>query len=199
MSIDDWLHARFAASADVPAPLSGDMLREADAVPVPAAVLAAIVDRPEPTLLLTQRNAAMRRHPGQIAFAGGRADPEDTGPVDTALREAWEEIGLPREAVRVIGCDATYRTISNYAIVPVLAVVPPDLPLAAREIEVADIFEVPLAHVLDPAHQHRQSALFEGQRRHYYEIVWQDRRIWGATAAMIVNLTRRIGPARDAA
>lgn len=194
MTIDDWLHARFAASAGVPAPLVGDSAIEGDEPPVPAAVLAAIVDRAEPTLLLTQRNAAMRRHPGQIAFAGGRADPGDRDPVDTALREAWEEIALPRAAVRVIGCDATYRTISNYAIVPVLAVVPPGLPLAAREVEVADIFEVPLAHVLDPANQRRQSARFQGQERHYYEILWEDRRIWGATAAMIVNLTRRIGP-----
>jgi 8-oxo-dGTP pyrophosphatase MutT (NUDIX family) len=193
VTIDDLLHARFAASADIPAPLSGDSLPHPDEPPVPAAVLAAIVDRAEPTMLFTRRNEALRKHPGQVAFAGGRADPEDIDPVDTALREAWEEIGLPREAVRVIGCDATYRTVTNFAIVPVLAVVPPDLPLAAREVEVADIFEVPLAHVLDPAQQQRRSALFQGAERHYYEILWQDRRIWGATAAMIVNLTRRIG------
>jgi 8-oxo-dGTP pyrophosphatase MutT (NUDIX family) len=191
--IDDWLHARFAASADVPAPLSGDTLPYGEAPPVPAAVLAAVVDRAEPTMLFTKRNEALRSHPGQIAFAGGRADPDDRDPIDTALREAWEEIGMPREAVRVIGCDATYRTVTNFAIVPVLAVVPPDLPLAAREVEVADIFEVPLAHLLDPANQLRRSAMFQGAERQYYEILWQDRRIWGATAAMIVNLARRIG------
>jgi 8-oxo-dGTP pyrophosphatase MutT (NUDIX family) len=192
VSLVETLHARFEATAHIPAPLSGDGMRFVEGTPVAAAVLAAIVERAEPTLLLTRRNDALRHHAGQIAFAGGRADPEDGGPIDTALREAFEEIGLPREAVAVIGCDAGYHTVSNYAIVPVVGIVPPDLPLIPREFEVADIFEVPLAHVLDPANQIRQSAEFRGEQRHYYEIVWQDRRIWGATAAMIVNLSRRL-------
>jgi len=192
VSIVETIRRRFEASAHIPAPLTGDMVLPDEGDPVPAAVLVAIVDRPEPGLLLTRRNEALRRHPGQIAFAGGRADPEDAGPVDTALREACEEIGMPREAVSVIGCDGAYRTVTNYLIVPVVAVVPPDLPLAAGEFEVADIFEVPLAHVLDPANQVRREAEFRGARRQFYEIIWQDRRIWGATAAMIVNLSRRI-------
>jgi len=192
MSLADTLRARFDATAHVPASLTGDGLSFGEGTPVAAAVLAAIVDRPAPTLLLTRRNDRLRNHAGQIAFAGGRADPEDAGPVDTALREAWEEIGLPREAVTVIGCDAGYHTVSNYAIVPVVGIVPPDLPLVPLEREVADIFEVPLAHVLDPGNQTRMTGEFRGATRHYYEIVWQDRRIWGATAAMLVNLSRRL-------
>jgi len=190
----DAIRSRFHASAHVPAPLAGeaDHALAGDA-PIPAAVLVAITDRPEPGLLLTRRNEALRKHPGQIAFAGGRADPTDTGPVDTALREACEEIGMPRDLVSVIGCDAPYRTITNFSIVPVVAVVPPDLPLVPLEFEVADIFEVPLAHVLDPANQIQAEAEFRGSMRRFYEIIWQDRRIWGATAAMIVNLSRRIG------
>ncbi len=192
MSVIDTLRQRFEASAHIPAPLAGDevLLHEGD--PVPAAVLMAIVDRPAPGLLLTRRNEALRKHPGQVAFAGGRADPEDSGPIATALREAWEEIGLLPEHVSVIGCDAPYHTITGYRIVPVLGVVPPDLPLIAREIEVADIFEVPLAHVLDPANHICREAEVRGVRRRFYEILWQERRIWGATAAMIVNLSRRI-------
>jgi len=192
MSLVETIRARFAATADIPAPISGDGMTYGEGAPVAAAVLVAIVDRPEPGLLLTRRNDTLRNHAGQIAFAGGRADPEDDGPVDTALREALEEIGLPREVVTVIGCDAGYHTVSNYAIVPVVGIVPPDLPLVPLEREVADIFEVPLAHVLDPARQIRMTGEFRGATRHYYEIVWQDRRIWGATAAMIVNLSRRL-------
>jgi 8-oxo-dGTP pyrophosphatase MutT (NUDIX family) len=194
MSLVATLRARFEASAHLPAPLSGDdVLLSTSVPPVPAAVLVAIVDRPEPGLLLTRRNETLRKHPGQIAFAGGRADPEDDGPIDTALREACEEIRMPRDVVTVIGCDTPYRTVTGFTIVPVVAVVPPDLPLTAREFEVADIFEVPLAHVLDPANQRANHAEFQGVRRRYYEIMWQERRIWGATAAMIVNLGRRIG------
>ncbi len=192
MTLVATLRARFEASAHIPAPIAGDGLTYREGAPVAAAVLAAIVDRRAPTLLLTRRNEALRNHAGQIAFAGGRADPEDDGPVDTALREAWEEIGLPREAVTVIGCDARYHSVSNYEIVPVVGIVPPDLPLLPLEREVADIFEVPLAHVLDPANHVRMTGEFRGATRQYYEIVWQDRRIWGATAAMIVNLSRRL-------
>lgn len=192
MSVIDTLRRRFEASAHIPAPLAGDEMLLHDGDPVPAAVLMAIVDRPLPGLLLTRRNEMLRKHPGQVAFAGGRSDPGDADSVATALREAWEEIGLPPEHVSVIGCDAPYRTITGYCIVPVLGVVPPDLPLIAREIEVADIFEVPLAHVLDPANHVRREGEVRGVRRQFYEILWRDRRIWGATAAMIVNLSRRI-------
>lgn len=192
MTLADTIRARLEATAHIPAPLDGDRITIEEGPIVPAAVLVAITDRPEPGLILTKRNEAMRKHPGQIAFAGGRADPTDIDPADTALREAQEEIGMPREAVTIVGSDAPYRTVTNFSIVPIIGVVPPDLALSPGEFEVADIFEVPLAFVLDRANQQRKEAEFRGERRHYYEILWQDRRIWGATAAMIVNLTRRL-------
>lgn len=162
------------------------------AAPAPAAVLVAVTDRAEPGLILTRRTATMRRHPGQVAFPGGRVDPGDDGPVAAALREAEEEIALPRARVEVVGTVAPYRTITGYSVTPVLAVIPPDLPLVPHEAEVADVFEVPFGFVLDAANQREVAALRDGRERRYFEIVWQDRRIWGATAAMLVNLSRRL-------
>lgn len=163
---------------------------------VGAAVLMPIVDRREPTMLLTLRNEQMRKHPGQVAFPGGRIDPGDAGAVEAALREAHEEIGLPGHVVDVIGTLDAYRTGTGYAVTPVLAVVPPDLPLVPHEAEVAAVFEVPLAHLQDRANWAVGTIDYQGAERRYYEIMWQDRRIWGATAAMIVNLGRRLAMAR---
>ena len=162
---------------------------------VPAAVLIAIVDRPDPGVILTLRQAGMRRHPGQIAFPGGRIDPEDDGPVAAALREAHEEIGLDPTRVDVAGTIGGYRAGSGYAITPVVGVVPPDLPLVPHEAEVAAVFEVPLAFLLDPANHLERTADFGGGPRRFREITWADRRIWGITAALIVNLAQRVGPA----
>jgi 8-oxo-dGTP pyrophosphatase MutT (NUDIX family) len=134
----------------------------------------------------------MRKHPGQISFPGGRIDPGDAGPVEAALREAQEEIDLPPAAVEVIGTADLYRTITGFEVTPVLGVVPPDLPLTAQPGEVASLFEAPLRFLLDPARQEIRTAQFRGRTRCYYEINWQDRRIWGATAAMLVNLSRRL-------
>ena len=133
----------------------------------------------------------MRTHAGQIAFPGGRMDADEDA-VAAALREANEEIMLEPSAVEIVGSIEPYRTVTGYVVTPVLAVVPADLPLQPHEHEVAEVFEAPLAFVLDAANQARRSALFQGRQRHYYEIVWNDRRIWGATAAMIVNLSRRL-------
>jgi hypothetical protein len=99
---------------------------------------------------------------------------------------------LDPAAVDVIGTIDPYRTVTGYVVTPVLGVIPPDLPLQPHEHEVADWFEAPLDFLLDAANQHRRSALFQGKQRHYYEILWNERRIWGATAAMIVNLSRRL-------
>ncbi len=159
---------------------------------VPAAVLVAVVDRPDPTLILTRRNDTLRRHPGQVAFPGGRIDPGDDGPIDAALREAEEEIGLDRSQVEVVGIADRYRTVTGFEVIPIVGVVPPDLALTPHDAEVAELFEVPLSFVLEPANHVEQALEWQGRERRYFEIVWQERRIWGATAAMIVNISRRL-------
>jgi 8-oxo-dGTP pyrophosphatase MutT (NUDIX family) len=159
---------------------------------VPAAVLIAVTDRPEPGVILTVRRDTLRTHAGQVAFPGGRVD-EGEDAVAAAVREAWEELELHPTAVETVATLDPYRTITNFCVTPVLAAVPPDLRLSPHDREVADWFEAPLAHLMDPANQQLRSVLFEGVERHYYEIPWQGRRIWGATAAMLVNLSRRLG------
>ena len=158
----------------------------------PAAVLVAVVDRIEPGLILTQRTESLRRHAGQIAFPGGRIDPGDADAADAALREAQEEIALPRDAVTLVGEADRYLTVTGFEVTPVVGVIPPDLDYHPNEAEVADVFEVPLAYVLDPANHVEASAEWQGRKRYFYEIHWDDRRIWGATAAMLINLSRRL-------
>jgi 8-oxo-dGTP pyrophosphatase MutT (NUDIX family) len=161
-------------------------------VRVPAAVLIAVTDRLEPGVILTQRPESMRRHPGQVAFPGGRMDVSDANLIAAALREAEEEVGLLPSDVEIVGMLDIYHTITDYDVTPVIAVAPPDLPLVANADEVESIFEVPLSYLLDPGNHQTKQVIYEGLEREYYEIFWKDRRIWGATAAMIVNLSRRI-------
>jgi 8-oxo-dGTP pyrophosphatase MutT (NUDIX family) len=172
--------------------LEGDVLEGAEGDLMPAAVLVAVVDRPAPTVILTERPATMRKHAGQISFPGGRIDPEDEGPIAAALREAEEEIALPRDAVQLVGVADVYRTVTGFEVTPVVGVVPPGLSLIPQPGEVAAMFEAPLHFLLDPRHQIIRTATWQGRERCYYEIQWEDRRIWGATAAMIVNLSRRL-------
>jgi 8-oxo-dGTP pyrophosphatase MutT (NUDIX family) len=157
-----------------------------------AAVLIPITDRAEPGVILTQRPDWLRSHAGQVAFPGGKIDPEDANAVAAALREAEEELALPREHVNILGEADIYFTGSGYRIAPVVGVIPPDLPLVANPDEVSDWFEVPLAFLLDPANLERRSGIWQGQTRHYYDMDWQGRRIWGVTAGIIANLARRI-------
>ena len=171
--------------------LPGDLIEGHEDEPRLADVLIAITDRPDPGLLFTLRPEAMRTHAGQVAFPGGRIDPGEDA-TQAALREAWEELSLDPASVRVLGAADPYRTVTGYGVTPVVALVPPDLPLVPNPAEVADWFEAPLDFVLDPINQRRMSAEFRGRTRHYYQIDWNGRRIWGATAAMLVNLTRRI-------
>lgn len=196
MMLAERLRARLAAgSGRGTVYLEGDArdgLEQPDGEPVPAAVLVAVTDRPEPGVLLTQRTATLRRHAGQVAFPGGRIDPGDDGPVAAALREAEEEIGLPRHLPELVGIADRYRTITGFDVTPVVAVVPPDLPLVPREAEVAALFEVPLAFLLAPENHQPRSMRWNGADRQFYEMLWNGRRIWGATAAMIVNLARRL-------
>ena len=185
---------RLIASLDGPPPtnlLVGDLIEGEDTIASPAAVLVAITDRPSPGLILTLRHADMRTHAGQVAFPGGRIDHGETAR-EAALREAEEELALDRDHVRLLGEADPYRTVTGFAVTPVVGIVPPDLLLTPNPLEVEEWFEAPLDFVLDPINQQRMSTEFKGRMRHYYQINWNDRRIWGATAAMLVNLSRRI-------
>ena len=158
----------------------------------PAAVLAAFTDRADgPGILLLHRPSNMRSHPGQIAFPGGSIDAGET-PVAAALRETWEELGIVQDQVRVIGESDVYETHSGFAITPVVGVVPADVAIVPNPIEVAQWFEAPADFVLDPANHKQQWAEWEGSMRPYYEIAWQGHQIWGITAAILVNLSRRL-------
>ena len=190
MSLAERLRTALSKPALLPL-LEGDLDELGAEANVPAAVMVAVTDRPEPGVILTVRREHMRTHAGQVAFPGGRIDPGEDA-IGAALREAWEEIGLDQSTAEVVAEVDPYRTITGFLVTPVLAVVPPDQQLSPHEHEVADWFEAPLHFVLDPANQQLRSALFQGRERHYYEIVWNDRKIWGATAAMIVNLSRRL-------
>ena len=171
--------------------LAGDLPELRASASVRAAVLIGITDRPDPGVILTVRREHLRTHAGQVAFPGGRMDDGETAE-QAALREAEEEIGLLSESVSLVGSIEPYRTVTDYIVTPVIGVVEGSIDLTPHEHEVADCFEAPLAFLLDPNNQQRRSALFQGKERHYYEIVWNGRRIWGATAAMIVNLSRRL-------
>jgi 8-oxo-dGTP pyrophosphatase MutT (NUDIX family) len=190
MTLADRLRAALAEPPSVP-PLEGDLVELRELASIPAAVLIAITDRPEPGVILTVRREHMRTHAGQVAFPGGRIDPGEDA-VAAAVREANEELGLNPSALELVGELDPYRTVTGYIVTSVIGVVPPDLPFEPHEHEVADWFEAPLSYLLDPHNQHERSALFQGRDRHYYEIMWNKRRIWGATAAMIVNLSRRL-------
>jgi 8-oxo-dGTP pyrophosphatase MutT (NUDIX family) len=172
--------------------IPGDPVLDHVGAPMPAAVLVAITDRAEPGVLLTRRTDSLSRHAGQVAFPGGRVDPTDADAIAAALREAEEEIALPRHAVEVVGVADPYCTITGFTVTPVLAVVPPDLPLTPAPHEVAAIFEPPLSFLLDPASREWRDMPWRGQTRRVMELNWQGQRIWGATAAMIVNLSRRL-------
>ena len=190
MSLADQLRAALSAPA-TERPLEGDSPELRAKADIAAAVLIAITDRSEPGAILTVRREHMRTHAGQIAFPGGRVD-SDEDPTQAALREANEELLLDPGSVELVGSIEPYRTVTGYIVTPVIGVIPADLPLTPHEYEVADWFEASLAFLLDPLNHNYRSALFQGQTRHYYEIVWNGRRIWGATAAMIVNLSRRL-------
>jgi 8-oxo-dGTP pyrophosphatase MutT (NUDIX family) len=167
----------------------------------PAAVLVAITDVPAaPQVILTQRPRAMRDHPGQVAFPGGKIDPGEDA-ITAALREAEEELALPREAVRVIGTSDVYHTGTGFLVTPVVGVVPPGLPLVPNPDEVEAWFEAPLALLLDPASWRHNEVFWRGANRRYLELEWQGFRIWGVTAAIIANLAQRISleALRDAA
>lgn len=159
----------------------------------PAAVLVALVARPEGTsVLLTQRAAHLREHSGQIAFPGGKIDPADASPMACALREAHEEVGLEARFVEPIGYLDPYQTGTGYRILPLVAMLSPGFALSLNAQEVADAFEAPLAFLMDPANHLRHSRHWAGRERFYYAMPYRERYIWGATAGILRNLYERL-------
>lgn len=158
----------------------------------PAAVLIAVVEREQPSVLLTTRAAHLNEHAGQVSFPGGKIDPKDASPRDAALREAHEEIGLTRDFVEPLGYLDVYATSFGFRILPTLARVRPGFELAINHAEVDDVFEVPLAFLMDPASYKRGVKNFRDIQRTFYEVPYEQRYIWGATAGMLHVLYERI-------
>lgn len=187
------LRARFLA----PRPWTPEVRSEprfTDRPVAQAAVLVAVVAREEPTILLTQRTAHLSTHSGQIAFPGGRCDDTDVDAIDTALREAHEEVGLAREHVQALGELPTYTTGTRFVVTPVVALVDPAHRLALNAHEVAEAFEVPLAFLMNPAHHQRHAVATPSGTREFFAMPYRqgqtERFIWGATAGMLRNLYR---------
>jgi len=188
----DYVLARLAA-APPPGLRRGDHDLNPDLLPdrplTRAAVLVPLVERAEGlTVLLTRRTDHLQDHAGQISFPGGRVEPGDADALATALREAEEEIGLARALVTPVGRLDTYVTRTGFEVTPVVGLVAPPPSLAPDPCEVAEVFEVPLAFILDPASRRRHSRLYAGKIRYFYVFPWRDYYIWGATAGMLVNL-----------
>jgi 8-oxo-dGTP pyrophosphatase MutT (NUDIX family) len=166
----------------------------------PASVLVPLVERDRGLgVLLTRRTDHLRAHAGQISFPGGRREPDDADAVAAALREAEEEVGLSASDVEVVGTLPPYTTVTAFEVTPVVALVRPDLRLAPDPHEVAEVFEVPLAFLMTPAHHRRHEVEIGGVRRHFLSMPWHAPNaaepyfIWGATAAMLRNLYRFLG------
>ncbi|MBU1440754.1 MAG: CoA pyrophosphatase [Gammaproteobacteria bacterium] len=169
--------------------------RMTERAPADAAVLVPIVMRKVPTVLLTERTTHLSTHSGQVAFPGGRVDPEDANIAAAALREAWEEVGLSATHVEVLGSLPTYTTVTSFVVTPVVALVQPDFELTINPYEVATAFEVPLAFLMNPAHHRRHVLVGEDRKsREWFSMPYQDgpyeRFVWGATAGMLRNLYR---------
>lgn len=195
----DALKRRFADTRPWTPEFHGDArLFALEREPIAASVLVPLVERDDGLrVLLTRRTDHLTDHAGQVSFPGGRAEGHDVDVIDTALREAEEEVGLPRERVQVLGPLNTYSTVSSYVVTPIVALVQPPFELALDPFEVAEAFEVPLQFLMTPAHHHRHAAVFEGIKRQFLSMPWQgldaqgrprEYFIWGATAAMLRNL-----------
>lgn len=191
---------RLAAVSAWTPEFAGDGGLFSDRKPAGAAVLVPLVQRPGGlTLLLTRRTDHLRDHAGQISFPGGRVEPEDDGPIATALRETEEEIGLSREHIQVIGQLPVYSTVTAFQVTPVIGLVEPGFTLTLDSFEVAEAFEVPLAFLMNPAHHRHHHFEFAGSERRFLSMPWQGPEreyfIWGATAAMLRNLYRLLSDA----
>jgi 8-oxo-dGTP pyrophosphatase MutT (NUDIX family) len=159
----------------------------------PAGVLVAIdVTRNQPHVLLTKRSSRLKHHPGQIAFPGGKQDPDDADVIAAALREAWEEVGLPPEHARVIGTLPSHETVTSFDVTPVVALIERPFDHTPEVDEVEEVFEVPLAHVLDARRYSIQSRRWRGYRRHFFTVPWGPYYIWGATARILRGFAARM-------
>jgi 8-oxo-dGTP pyrophosphatase MutT (NUDIX family) len=191
----EWLAQALAR----PAPASAKNLSDGfrlpgrEGTPTAAAVLVPLVNRPQGLqVLLTQRSAELPDHPGQISFPGGRVEPDDASLAAAALREATEEVGLPAPQVTVLGHLSAYETVTGFRVTPVVGWVEPPLALKPDPVEVAAVFEVPLAFLLDPQNQQRHYRMLGTTRRDFWAIPYRERYIWGATAAMLLILDRTL-------
>jgi 8-oxo-dGTP pyrophosphatase MutT (NUDIX family) len=158
-----------------------------------AGVLVAVMAGARPQMLLTKRASGLKHHPGQIAFPGGKVDPGDEGAMGAALREAEEEVGLPPDAVEVLGTLPPHETVTGYRVTPVLGWIRDPFSPVAEAGEVAEVFSVPFDHVTDPARFVVESRIWRGTRRHYYAVPWGPYYVWGATARMLRVLADRMG------
>jgi 8-oxo-dGTP pyrophosphatase MutT (NUDIX family) len=195
MLTPDAVRARFhgrATGLRISEGVRGDHTLSGNPIPdklTAAAVLVGMVDRPDGlTVLLTQRTAHLTDHAGQISLPGGRVEPSDPDHIFAALREAEEEVGLPPAQVEVVGRLDTYITGTGFEITPVVGLVRVPFTLVLDAFEVAEAFEVPLAFIVDPANHQRRSRELRGRMRSFFVLPYEDRYIWGATAAMLVNL-----------
>jgi len=180
----DWGHSDYDLTPD--ATPGSTTLRQ-------AAVLVPIVDRPEgPTVLLTRRTAHLSSHAGQISFPGGRTEPHDPSAEITALRETEEEVGIDRSQVEIVGKLDIYRTVTNYAVTPVVGIVRPGFAPRPDPYEVAEVFETPLSFLMEPKNHHRHTGWFNGVPRKWWAMPYGDYYIWGATAGMLMNLHERL-------
>lgn len=183
----------------VPAATPWNLPDVADLLPAeplrPAAVLVGLREHARgTTVLLTRRQDALRHHAGQISFPGGRVDLIDAGPLAAALRETEEEVGLPAAAIEPLGWLDPYATITGFHVYPLVARIDPERPLLPNADEVAEAFEVPLEFLMDPASARDLAVEWRGRTRMLVEFQWAEHRIWGATAAMLVNLRERLRP-----
>ena len=161
----------------------------------PAAVLVAVILRQGiPHVILTKRSSRLKHHPGQIAFPGGKVDPDDASPEAAALREAQEEVGLDPRNVEILGTLPAHETVTGFLVSPVLARVTGEFLPAPEANEVEEIFEVPLAHLMDPAKFSIQSRRWRGQARRYFTVPWGPSYIWGATARILRGMADRANP-----
>src|SRR2546429_6373685 len=185
-----WLRSRFAEARPVKPVTEGDgHLGQRDRESRSAAVLVPVVKRKHGlTVLFTRRTAHLNDQAGQISFPGGRSEPGDADAAETALREAAEEIGLTAAQVEVLGGLHDYVTVTGYRVTPVVGLVTPPLELRLHEFDVAEVFEVPLEFLLDPANQLSKCIVHAGRERRYYAIPYRRYYIWGATAGMLMNL-----------